>query len=332
MILQGWVGLTHVRPGVKALVLWHDESGAEMGDCHAPIGRRAGDGFVRAARGAGATGANAFNAAAVGPSGPHRVACGRRCGCSRECRGTGRMAEDRSSLAQAVADGDRWDAGARTAGRRAPSRRAAHVSAPADLCDLCDDVREAGGKRSAHQPLEPARDCRRGDTTRLGSERLAALGGAFFKKKADLKPDRLRYWLTPQPDPAFDAQCADICEVYQAAAGADEGHRTVSIDEMNGIQALERIAPGLPMKPGEVERCEFEYRRHGTQTLIAGFDVTIGKIAGGIGDTRTEQDFARFLDTLLSSAAANTGGTSSATTSTSISPSPSFALLRSIAA
>ena len=75
---------------------------------------------------------------------------------------------------------------------------------------------------------------------------------------------------------------------------------------MTGIQALERIAPGLPMKPGKVERCEFEYRRHGTQTLIAGFDVTIGKVVGVIGDTRTEQDFARFLDTLLSTAAANT--------------------------
>jgi hypothetical protein len=77
-------------------------------------------------------------------------------------------------------------------------------------------------------------------------------------------------------------------------------------NEMTGIQALERIAPGLPMKPGKVERCEFEYRRHGTQTLIAGFDVTIGEVVGVIGDTRTEQDFARFLDTLLSSAAANT--------------------------
>jgi hypothetical protein len=75
---------------------------------------------------------------------------------------------------------------------------------------------------------------------------------------------------------------------------------------MTGIQALERIAPGLPVKPGKVERCEFEYRRHGTQTLIAGFDVTIGKVVAVIGDTRTEQDFARFLDTLLSSAAANT--------------------------
>jgi DDE superfamily endonuclease len=112
--------------------------------------------------------------------------------------------------------------------------------------------------------------------------------------------------LTPKPDPAFEAKCADICAVYHAAAGADEGHRTVSIDEMTGIQALERIAPGLPMKPGKVERREFEYRRHGTQTLIGGFDVTTGKVAGVVGDTRTEQDFARFLDDLLSSAASTT--------------------------
>ena len=37
---------------------------------------------------------------------------------------------------------------------------------------------------------------------------------------------------------------------------------------MTGIQALERMAPGLPLVPGKVERCEFEYKRHGTQTLI----------------------------------------------------------------
>ena len=41
----------------------------------------------------------------------------------------------------------------------------------------------------------------------------------------------------------------------------------VGIRKMTGIQALERAAPGLPMKPGKVERCEFEYRRHGTQAL-----------------------------------------------------------------
>jgi hypothetical protein len=50
------------------------------------------------------------------------------------------------------------------------------------------------------------------------------------------------------------AKCSDICAVYKAAAGADDTHRTVFIDEMSGIQALERIAPGLPMVPGRVER------------------------------------------------------------------------------
>jgi transposase len=75
---------------------------------------------------------------------------------------------------------------------------------------------------------------------------------------------------------------------------------------MTGIQALERIAPGLPMVPGKVERREFEYRRHGTQTLIAAFDVATGKVEGMVGKTRTEGDFARFLDSLLSSAARNT--------------------------
>jgi transposase len=75
---------------------------------------------------------------------------------------------------------------------------------------------------------------------------------------------------------------------------------------MTGIQALERIAPGLPMVPGKTERREFEYKRHGTQTLIAAFDVTTGKVAGVVGNTRTEKDFARFLRNLLSSDALDT--------------------------
>jgi transposase len=75
---------------------------------------------------------------------------------------------------------------------------------------------------------------------------------------------------------------------------------------MTGIQALERIAPGLPMVPGKVERREFEYKRHGTQTLIAAFDVTTGEVEGIVGNTRTEKDFARFLRRLLSRAAPTT--------------------------
>lgn len=82
--------------------------------------------------------------------------------------------------------------------------------------------------------------------------------------------------------------------------------RTVSIDEMTGIQALERAAPSLPMKPGHVERREFEYIRHGTQALIAAFDVATGTVCGRVGDSRTEADFVSFLEALFASATSST--------------------------
>lgn len=91
--------------------------------------------------------------------------------------------------------------------------------------------------------------------------------------------------------------------MYQAApTAAKQGVQTVSIDEMTGIQALERAAPSLPMKPRHVERREFEYIRHGTKALIAAFDVASGKVRGAIGDSRTEADFVAFLDNLFVSA------------------------------
>jgi transposase len=66
---------------------------------------------------------------------------------------------------------------------------------------------------------------------------------------------------------------------------------------MTGIQALERKHPTLPMLPGLVERREFEYLRHGTQTLIANFEVALGQIvAPSIGPTRTEADFAAHIE------------------------------------
>jgi hypothetical protein len=98
-------------------------------------------------------------------------------------------------------------------------------------------------------------------------------------------------------------KCAAVCSVYHDAAEANpQAVQMVSIDEMTGIQALERIAPTKPVRPGAVERREYEYKRHGTQTLIAALDITTGRIHGVVGDTRTEQDFSAFLDTLLSSA------------------------------
>lgn len=56
------------------------------------------------------------------------------------------------------------------------------------------------------------------------------------------------------------------------------------------------------MKPGQAERQEFEYLRHGTQTLIANFDVATGEIIGPtIGMHRKEDDFLRHCQKLVAS-------------------------------
>lgn len=76
-----------------------------------------------------------------------------------------------------------------------------------------------------------------------------------------------------------------------------QGTRLVGTDEKTGIQALERKHPTRPMIAGQVELREFEYIRHGTQTLIANFEVAQGQIvAPSICPTRTEKDFAVHIE------------------------------------
>lgn len=69
---------------------------------------------------------------------------------------------------------------------------------------------------------------------------------------------------------------------------------------MTGIQALERKFPDQPMRPGKRERREFEYIRHGTQTLIASFDIASGQVVqGNIGATRNEADYLAHIRQLI---------------------------------
>lgn len=83
---------------------------------------------------------------------------------------------------------------------------------------------------------------------------------------------------------------------HQAPALAQQGERVESVDEMTGVQALERKHPGLPMLPGKVERREFEYIRHGTLSFMFNFDVATGHLAASsCGKTRNEADFATHI-------------------------------------
>ena len=69
---------------------------------------------------------------------------------------------------------------------------------------------------------------------------------------------------------------------------------------MTGIQALERFHPTRPMRPGELERQEFEYERHGVRSLIASLEVALGAIlAPTIGPQRTEANFATHIENVI---------------------------------
>jgi transposase len=92
-----------------------------------------------------------------------------------------------------------------------------------------------------------------------------------------------------------------VCRVYeQAPSLAEQGERTLSTDELTGVQALERKHPGLPLAAGKVERREFEYLRHGTCTFIVSRDVVSGEIVAPFcGPTRTEADFLAHLQEVI---------------------------------
>lgn len=103
----------------------------------------------------------------------------------------------------------------------------------------------------------------------------------------------VRGWLNSEPDPRFEARVIDVCQLDHDAPGlAQQFVRALSTDEMTGVQALERKHPTLTMTPGQAERREAEYIRHGTLGFIVSRDVATGQVvAPGCGPTRTEADF-----------------------------------------
>ena len=88
----------------------------------------------------------------------------------------------------------------------------------------------------------------------------------------------------------------------QAPERAKQGERTISMDELTGVQALQRKHPDLPMQAGHVLRREFEYIRHGTLSWFINFDVVTGQvIEPSWGPTRTEEDALAHIQRLVAS-------------------------------
>src|SRR5262249_35965668 len=88
---------------------------------------------------------------------------------------------------------------------------------------------------------------------------------SLILRAADLHSHRSRYWKTPTLNDAFIKRAAPILWCYERAFDlAEKGEVVLCLDEKPNVQALERRCRARRMLPGQIERQEFEYIRHGT--------------------------------------------------------------------
>src|SRR5512136_1006757 len=96
-------------------------------------------------------------------------------------------------------------------------------------------------------------------------------------------------------DPRFDEKVRDIVGLY---LDPPERALVLCVDEKSQIQALDRTAPILPMRPGQIERRTHDYSRHGTTSLFAALDVKTGEVIGQCHRRHRSIEFRKFLDTI----------------------------------
>src|SRR6266567_3079449 len=93
-------------------------------------------------------------------------------------------------------------------------------------------------------------------------------------------------------DPQLEAKVRDIVGLY---LNPPEGAVVVCVDEKSQIQALNRTAPILPIRPGLPEKATHDYVRNGTTTLFAALEVATGKVTDACYDRHRHEEFLDFL-------------------------------------
>jgi transposase len=113
-------------------------------------------------------------------------------------------------------------------------------------------------------------------------------------QRHDVQPHRVEKFKLSN-DPRFEEKVRDIVGLY---LNPPERALVLCVDEKSQIQALDRTAPILPLRPGLPERQTHDYKRHGTTTLFAAFNILNGKVIGTCQDRHRSREFVRFLNHL----------------------------------
>jgi len=93
-------------------------------------------------------------------------------------------------------------------------------------------------------------------------------------------------------DPQLEAKVRDVVGLY---LDPPEKAVVLCVDEKSQIQALDRTAPILPLRPGLPEKATHDYRRNGTTTLFAALEVATGKVTDACYDRHGKAEFLDFL-------------------------------------
>src|ERR1039457_4547809 len=179
----------------------------------------------------------------------------------------------------------------------------------------CDKAKEHGYPHELWTTRLLARHAREHGPT-AGHECLAKLVQGTVCKilgQEEIKPHKVRYYLERR-DAEFEQKMAKVLCVYRevqvlkkAAAKAKKKAKKpgkpvtiVSYDEKPGIQAIATTAPDLPPVPGTYATFarDYEYKRHGTLSLLAGIDLLTGKVHALVKERHRSREFIEFLKLL----------------------------------
>jgi transposase len=113
-------------------------------------------------------------------------------------------------------------------------------------------------------------------------------------QRHELQPHRVERFKISK-DPRFEEKVRDVVGLY---LNPPDRALVLCVDEKSQIQALDRTAPILPLRPGLPERQTHDYKRNGTTTLFAAFNILNGKVIGHCQPRHRAADFVRFLNQL----------------------------------
>ena len=146
-----------------------------------------------------------------------------------------------------------------------------------------------------------------------GYERLSTITESSVLRildKANIKPFRIQYYCERR-DPEFEDKMHNVLVVYKQLSMQfdedgnllpsedEEVTHVLSYDEKPGIQAIANISEDkLPNTQNSTIKRDYEYKRLGTLSLLAGIDLQTGEAIPLVRDTHNSDDYIEFLKKL----------------------------------